>query len=186
MASNNLSIDPIFISGLIDAEGSFVITISKNPKLKAGWRISPRLQIKMHEKDRALIQSIKIKAFFGGIGSVSKPNKFSSVEFRVYTLKEIVEVVIPHFESYPLKTKKYTDYLLFKQIVFRLLNKQNNSFEDIQEIINIKASINWGLSDKLKLAFPNTAPVIRPEYNNEIIIENSWLAGFATGESKFL
>ena len=56
--------------------------------------------------------------------------------------------------------------------MFRLLNKQNNSFEDIQEIINIKASINWGLSDKLKLAFPNTAPVIRPEYNNEIIIEN--------------
>jgi hypothetical protein len=94
----------------------------------------------MHEKDRALIQSIQ--AFFGGIGSVSKPNKLSSVEFRVYTLKEIVEVVIPHFESYPLKTKKYTDYLLFKQIVFRLLNKQNNSFEDIQEIINIKASIN--------------------------------------------
>jgi len=49
----------------------------------------------MHEKDRALIQSIQ--CFFGGIGHVSKPNNSSMVEFRVNTVKDLVDVIIPHF-----------------------------------------------------------------------------------------
>jgi hypothetical protein len=53
----------------------------------------------MHEKDRALIQSIQ--DFFGGIGSVSKPNNTSMVEFRVSALKDIINIVIPHFDNYP-------------------------------------------------------------------------------------
>jgi LAGLIDADG endonuclease len=49
----------------------------------------------MHEKDRALIQSIQ--DFFGEIGHVSKPNNSSMVEFRVNTVKDLVDVIIPHF-----------------------------------------------------------------------------------------
>jgi hypothetical protein len=52
----------------------------------------------MHEKDRALIQSIQ--DFFGGIGHVSKPNNSSMVEFRVNTVKDLVDVIIPHFFFY--------------------------------------------------------------------------------------
>ena len=48
----------------------------------------------MHEKERALIQSIQ--DFFGGIGHVSKPNNSSMVEFRVNTVKDLVDVIIPH------------------------------------------------------------------------------------------
>ena len=47
----------------------------------------------MHEKDRSLIQSCQ--DFFGGIGTISKPNSTSTVEFRVNTLKNLVEVIIP-------------------------------------------------------------------------------------------
>lgn len=57
----------------------------------------------------------------------------------------------------------------------------------MQEIVNIKASLNLGLSKELKLAFPNSVPVIKPEaapsFNN--IIEPLWVAGFATGGSNF-
>ena len=48
----------------------------------------------MHEKDRALIHSIK--RFFADIGYVSKPNITSTVEFRVSTLKILVDVFLPH------------------------------------------------------------------------------------------
>lgn len=69
----------------------------------------------MYEKDRALIELIQ--KFFCGIGYVSKLNNTSaqaSVEFRVSTLKDIVGVIIPHFDNYLLITQKYSDYLLFK------------------------------------------------------------------------
>jgi hypothetical protein len=68
------------------------------------------MQIKMH--DRPLILSIQ--NFFGGIGYVSKSNNIFTVEFRVSILKDIVNVIIPPFDKYPLKTKKYYDYILFK------------------------------------------------------------------------
>lgn len=140
----------------------------------------------MHESDRALIQSIQ--EFFGGIGYVSKPNKSSMVELAllgVSTVKELVNVIIPHFENYPLITKKYIDYTLFKKIVFKILNKEHNTYEGLQEIVNIRSSLNLGLSNELKKAFPSMVPAIKPEFILKDISSSSWLAGFATGESNF-
>jgi NADH-ubiquinone oxidoreductase chain 4L len=57
--AKNYSIDPWFITGLFDAESSFVVTILKNPRYETGWNVQARVQIKMHEKDRVLIQSIQ-------------------------------------------------------------------------------------------------------------------------------
>jgi hypothetical protein len=41
-------------------------------------------------------------------------------------------------------------------------NKAHLKTEGIKEIINIKASMNLGLSDELKSNFINTVPVQRP------------------------
>lgn len=70
------------------------------------------------------------------------------VEFRVSTLNQIMFVIIPHFDRYLLITKKNFDYLLFKQIVLKLLNDKNINYNEIQEIVNIKASLKLGLSAK--------------------------------------
>jgi hypothetical protein len=122
----------------------------------------------MHAKDTVLIQSIH--KFFGYIGYISVVNKASVIEFRVSTIKDLVDVIIPHFDKYPLLTKKHSDYLLFKQIVLLMLNKEHNTFEGIQKIVNIKASLNLGLSNELKKAFPEVVPVIKSldnfTYNN--------------------
>jgi hypothetical protein len=123
----------------------------------------------MHEKDRVLIQSIQY--FFGGIGYVSKVNNISTVEFRVSTLKDLVDVILPHFDNYPLITKKHLDYLLFKQIVLLMLNKEHNILEGIQKIVNIRASLNTGLSKDLKEAFPLTIPVTLK--NQENLLKNN-------------
>jgi hypothetical protein len=94
----------------------------------------------MHEKDRTLIKSIQ--TFFKDTGHVSKPNKTSAVEFRVSTLKDLVAIIIPHFDKYPLLTKKHLDYLLFKQIVLLLLNKEHSNLEGIKKAVSLKASLN--------------------------------------------
>jgi hypothetical protein len=115
----------------------------------------------MHEKDRVLIKSIQ--DFFGGIGYVSKPNKNSTVEFRVSTLKDLVDVILPHFDNFSLITKKHSDYLLFKQVVLLMLNKEHSCLEGIQKAVSIKSSLNLGLSKDLKEAFPNTIPMVNLE-----------------------
>ena len=184
----NFVINPYFITGLFDAESSFVVTILKNPRYKTGWNVQARVQIKMHEKDRILIKSIK--DFFGNIGYISEPNKNHTVEFRVSTLKDLVNVIITHFDNYPLITKKYSDYVLFKQIVLLMLNKEHSTLEGVQKAINIKSSMNKGLSENLKESFPNTIPMEKSgnSINNSInnnSLHPDWVAGFSTGESNF-
>ena len=65
-------------------------------------------------------------------------------------------------------------------------HKEHLTPAGLQEIVNLKASINRGLSDTLKSAFPNTKPVARPVVVNQVIKDPQWLAGFTSGEGSFL
>lgn len=47
--------------------------------------------------------------------------------------------------------------------------KEHLTQEGLQTIVNLKASINLGLSNKLKENFPNTVPVQRPVVVNQVI-----------------
>lgn len=45
--------------------------------------------------------------------------------------------------------------------------KEHLNLGGLYKIVPIKASMNRGLSDKLKLAFPDVIPVIRPGGENQ-------------------
>ena len=61
---------------------------------------------------------------------------------------------------------KRADYLLFKKVFNLINNKQHLTDSGLNEIVSIKASMNLGLSDKLKAAFPNIIPVDKPNVLN--------------------
>lgn len=93
-------------------------------------------------------------------------------------------------DNYSLITKKHLDYLLFKQVVLLMLNKEHSCLEGIQRVVSIKSSLNLGLSKDLKEAFPNTIAIENMESsikNNTIQNElhPDWIAGFSTRESNF-
>lgn len=95
-----------------------------------------------------------------------------------------MDTIIPHLDKYPLLTKKRADYELFKRIVILMNNKQHLTPEGLQEIINIKAAMNKGVSEVLLAEFPDTAPVSRPLV--EVLdITPHWLAGFTAGDGCF-
>ena len=52
-------------------------------------------------------------------------------------------------------------------------------------VINIKASMNIGLSNFLKAEFNDFTPVERPIINTENIPDSNWIARFVTGEGNF-
>lgn len=173
---------------MIDAEGSFVVTILKRSDYSVGWAVQARLQIKLHEIDRDLLLSVQ--AFFGGIGSISKINSRSTVEFRVNKINDLINVIIPHFENWMLKTNKRTDFLIFATIVKLLSENKHKTQQGLQEILNYRGGLNWGLPEKLEIAFPLTQPVSRALINKVAgklpdNISPEWLAGFCTGESNF-
>lgn len=97
---------------------------------------------------------------------------------RVRKINEIIEL-IKFFDKYPLISRKRGDYLLFKEIVSIMQMKEHLTLQGIQKIINIKATLNFGLSKELQLMFPETIPVLRrrPLRETCVISHSQWIAG---------
>lgn len=125
-----------------------------------------------------------IQSYFGGIGSVITQERGASVQFRVSS-KEQLAVILNHFNTYPLISQKLADFKLFKSAFDIYMKSGYLTVEGLQEILNIRASLNEGLSDTLKNSFPNTKLVARPLVENVVVPNSSWLAGFASGEGCF-
>ncbi len=103
-------------------------------------------------------------------------------------MEDLTNVIIPHFTNYPLLTKKYFDYMFFKEIVKLMSEKEHSNLQGIQKIVNNKASMNWGLSNELKEAFLDTISVKKEQIVNNyniFVSVKEWVAGFSTGESNF-
>lgn len=100
--------------------------------------------------------------------------------------KKELAILLEHFNDYPLISQKWADFKLFESAFNIYKNGGHLTAEGLQNIINIRASLNEGLSDRLKESFPNTNPVVRPVAENATTIPNSdWLAGFTSGEGCF-
>jgi hypothetical protein len=180
MNNINKNLHPYWITGFSDAESTFSIRIFKDKHRKHGWRISPIFSIELHNKDIYLLE--QIQTFFG-VGKVYK-SQYSAC-YTVQSFEDISLKIIPHFNKYPLLTKKEKDFLLFKEIVNLLNNKIHFTLEGIQKIVNLRASINKGLSEDLKKSFSNTIPFTKIITNNFKEINPNWLVGFVDGEGSF-
>jgi LAGLIDADG endonuclease len=120
----------------------------------------------LHERDVLLLK--RLQSFFG-VGNIYKhmPNK---LVYCVQSFNDLLKVIIPHFNKYPLLTQKKSDFLLFELAVNLLNNKAQASIEGLHNIISIRASMNKGLSKVLKLAFPNLVPLTKPVVHSDKII----------------
>lgn len=94
-----------------------------------------------------------------GVGNITKPSK-DYIKYCVTSVKEL-QVIIDHFDKYPLITQKLADYQLFKQVFEMVNRKEHLTEEGLKKIVAIRASN--GLSDELKSAFPHTITALRPK-----------------------
>ena len=104
--------------------------------------------------------------------------------YKVSSVRDLMNVIIPHFDKFPLLTQKGADFYLFKQII-TILSKGPVTLKGLQEVVNLKASINRGLSSMLKLAFPETIPASRSIIPFRGILDPNWVCGFTEAEGCF-
>lgn len=169
------------LTGYIDAEGSFVVSVLKSSTTKTGRQVGVRFQVTSHIRDIAIM--LDIKAFFEGIGKIVISKDYCT--YRVDSLKDITKFIIPHFDKYPLVTQKLADYKLFKDVVAIRNRREHITLKGLIQVLSLKASLNLGLSDELKAAFPDIIPVNRPLVVDMEIPSPEWIAGFTSGDGSF-
>lgn len=116
--------------------------------------------ITLHSRDLFILELIK--SHFGGVGNISVQQISNRCSYEIKSLKDIIKYILPHFYQYPLISNKLADYTLFKEIVLIMQDKGHFTESGLQEIVNRRATLNFGLSDTLKKEFPFTKPVSRP------------------------
>ena len=179
--NSTFALNPNYITGFTDGEGCFFIGISPDSKYKTGYRVKAIFQIGLHEKDFALLEQINL---FFGVGKVTKLGA-ESIQYRVSGLDDL-NIIINHFDNYPLLTRKQSDYLLFKEVINLMKEGKHLTLDGLNRIISIKTTLNSGeISDTLSLAFPDLKPALRPEIKNTKIQDFNWLAGFTDAEGCF-
>ena len=112
-----MNLPPNYIAGLVDGEGCFSLRYHAEVKhhLK-GKPIYPRWKaefaIVMREDDTQLLRMVQ-----DGIGCGTITKSQGAVRYSVQGTKELINVIIPFFNKYPLHGKKATDFKLWCEAV---------------------------------------------------------------------
>lgn len=136
---SNLKIDPYFITGLVEAEGSFSINKHKDNRAKYKVNIGLSFRITMLSNEIELLNMVKV---FFGCGHLSLEDKRGAITFAVRDINSINNSIIPHFNNYPLRGTKHLDFLSFKKALDLINSKEHLIKEGIDKIIRISNSMN--------------------------------------------
>ena len=113
---------------------------------------------------------LQIQEFFTCGNIVSKNNR-SEASFRVNSLHDLINFIIPrgaarplakaasrclqpglppaHFKEYQLMTQKRADFILFNSIIDKIIQKEHLTMVGFCEILAIKSQLNLGLTPEL-------------------------------------
>jgi hypothetical protein len=180
---NNIKLNPWFITGLTDGDGSFLFTIIKSSKNI--WRVQIYYHIVAGVNPANLKMLEAINSYFNNIG-VIRLKKDTVYGLTIVGIKNCL-IVKNHFDKYPLLSYKLVYYNLWSQVLEILLNKQHLNLEGLNKIIALKAHCKTGLSDLLLNSFPNYVTISCPTYSPDLKnINMDWICGFINADGYFL
>jgi hypothetical protein len=139
-----MKLNPNWVTGFTDGEGTFYIGINQNSTMSIGYQVLPEFRIVQHQRDIKLLYELK-KFFQAGVVRVNHDDRY---ELRIRSLKHINQIVIPHFERYPLETQKKFDFIKFKKVINLMNQNQHLEIDGLKKIIQISSKMNRGQKDK--------------------------------------
>ena len=143
-------LNPWYITGLVDGEGCFCITISKHKTKKLGF--DPRLmfEIEMVIDDEKLLRKLKdhFKCGHVYILNYERYGWRPHVKYAVKKQKDIIDKIIPFFEKYPLQGKKHKDFEYFCKAAKIFENKEHLTLKGLKNLRIIQSKMN--IRKKLK------------------------------------
>jgi len=132
-------LDPWYVTGLTEGEGSFSVSFTLRDRFKVGIETRPSFSISLNRRDLELIK--EIQKFFG-CGGIRFSRKDNCYKFEVRSVGDLVRRIIPHFENYPLQGSKAKSFEGFKKICKMLRANLHLSPVHLREIIEIAYEMN--------------------------------------------
>ncbi len=130
---------PSYISGFVDGEGCFTVSIAPRPTLRVGWEVRPSLSVSQNG-DRAEVL-LEIQHYFD-CGTIRPDRSDRTLKWEVRKLPLLIERVIPHFQAFPLRSGKRRDFELFVSICEAMSRGEHREPDGLVRIGKWAASMN--------------------------------------------
>jgi hypothetical protein len=130
---------PSYISGYVDGEGCFSVSISPRPTLRVGWEVRPSLSVSQNG-DRCEVL-LEIQDYFA-CGTVRPDRSDRTLKWEVRSLPQLIDHVIPHFVCYPIRSGKHRDFELFAKVCERMARGEHLDRLGLQQIVELAAAMN--------------------------------------------
>lgn len=135
-------LNPHYVTGFVDGEGCFSITISKKRFKVPEVRL--KFEIELREDDEPILKEIQDTL---GCGSIYRLNYeryqkwMPHVKYQVGSFKDIKEKIIPFFKKYPPQAKKKKQFELFCKVAEMIDLKEHITEEGILKIRSLKDAL---------------------------------------------
>jgi hypothetical protein len=128
-----------YVTGYVDGEGCFTVSISPRAKLLVGWEVRPSLSVSQNG-DRAEVLHLVQRLF--GCGSIRPDRSDRTLKWETRRLEDLLDRVIPHFEHYPLLSGKNADFERFAAVCRLMAAGEHRRPAGLVEIVELAAQMN--------------------------------------------
>jgi len=139
------NIQPWYITGFTEGEGTFHVAISYDSKTRFGIKIIPEFHINQSYLRKVLLEKIKDYFDCGYIRANHAQNKKDTTfVYVVRNRNDLKNKIIPFFQKYPLKSKKNNAFMIFTKIVNLMSNGKHYNYQGIKLMIKLAFTMNEG------------------------------------------
>lgn len=136
-------LNPWYVIGFVDGEGSFHIALYKDPRMKVGWKAIPEFHVSQRFTSRHVLDDL-VKFF--GCGYVKfnhqkNPNDVTHV-YVVRNRDDLLQRIIPLFRRYSLRTEKAKDFNIFSSVVQLMSEGRHRTADGMRRIVNLAYKMN--------------------------------------------
>lgn len=96
------------------------------------WEIRPELRILANIRYKHTLELIKD---YFGVGTIFYTGK--TIGYRVGSVKDLISVIIPHFNQYPLLSTKVCTFVLWSKAISMMHSGEHKTKEGFMEMLSI-------------------------------------------------
>lgn len=141
----DISLSDAWLSGLIDAEGCFNVSVSNNKRYNLGYVI--KLRFLLDQNDELSLNKVK---YLFKTGKVTlRNNTINNYRYTMTGFSNFNKLCI-YLKNYPLKTNKLISFIKWYHIYNMILNKEHLTLEGLNKINILRKDINLNNSLNIK------------------------------------
>ncbi len=136
-------LNPYYVAGFIDGEGSFSVGIGKQREAKPGYELRASFEIELRADDQEILERILVTVGCGRIYDLSydRYGWYPHAKYKISNRRDLTEHLFPLLDRYPLQAKKAEVYELFKKVVMMAENKEHLTKKGFNKIIQLRGEM---------------------------------------------